>query len=415
MCRSILNSAISAAASRAKGIKAYAARAFWRSVAIRRVLRWLDIAGGLLIQATWGARLVGVLVPASRPVLCSACFSDLGLRFEAERFGIPHALRCPNCGAKETRKLTPFLMRIVAGQFFVRGSVSRSEYGGAPLVQFNEAQFGKGDYIGSGPLEGDIRLISEKAKIGLFYYGPRMWMIGQVTPLLMLIDSSSRPSIIRRIITEYPKHLFKEKQIIYRLRIAPSHPSDPAEYDSPPSKFLGKGRLDSVDNPVLYCSQDIEGCVHECRVTVEDELYLASLQATRDLRFLDLTAVLQETNVTEFESLDMAIHMLFFAASHSYEISRDIAKAVSQAGFDGLVYPSYFSQVRSGAMPFETAYGLSVRRFPDASRYAKGSVFSNAAIFGRPIDDGRLRVVGINRVVLHKVSYDIRFGPVRSR
>jgi hypothetical protein len=103
--------------------------------------------------------------------------------------------------------------------------------------------------------------------------------------------------------------------------------------------------------------------------------------------------------------------MLFFAADHSYEITRAIAIAASKAGFDGLLYPSYFSQVRSGAMPFETAYGISVRQFPDAAKYATSTIFSNVALFGRPIKEGILAVTCIDRLVIHKVHYDFRFGP----
>lgn len=107
----------------------------------------------------------------------------------------------------------------------------------------------------------------------------------------------------------------------------------------------------------------------------------------------------------------MAVHMLFFAADHSYEITRAIAIAAGKAGFDGLLYPSYFSQVRSGAMPFETVYGISVRRFRNAAKYATAGIFANVALFGRPVKDGRVEVACINRLVIHKVHYDFRFGP----
>jgi hypothetical protein len=103
--------------------------------------RALDIAGGLAITTRVGARFVGLIIPGSRPVLCSACFTDYGLRLDANRIGIPHALPCPNCGVQGTKKLTPYLIRVLASQFFVRGSVNRFTYGSAPLVQFNEAQF----------------------------------------------------------------------------------------------------------------------------------------------------------------------------------------------------------------------------------------------------------------------------------
>ena len=77
----------------------------------------------------------------------------------------------------------------------------------------------------------------------------------------------------------------------------------------------------------MYGSQDLPVCVHECRVTAEDELYVATLSPTRDLKLLDLSVLLREEDGTEFDSLDMAVHMLFLAGKHSYEISRDSAVA----------------------------------------------------------------------------------------
>src|ERR1019366_5281471 len=375
------------------------------------VTRALDAAGGLAIRTKTGARLVGLIIPSSRPVLCAACFTDHGLRMDADRIGIPHALPCPNCGAQGTKKLTPYLISVLASQFFVWGSVHRFSYGSAPLVQFNELRFRDGDYVGQDWLQKDVELISEKGRIGLFHYGPRLWMCGEIEPLKDLQDPQKRDAIIDRILNEYPERILPKGEIIYRLRANPENPGAAKEYDSPPDKFLGRGRLDSPAQPVLYCSQDIESCVHECRVTVEDELYLASLKPTRDLKLLDLTAVLREEHVTEFESLDMALHMLFFAPDHSFEISRAVAMAASKAGFDGILYPSYFSQVRSGAMPFETVYGISVRRFPGAHKYAMSMIFSNVALFGRPVKDGTLAVTCIDRLVIHKVHYDFRFGP----
>ena len=66
-------------------------------------------------------------------------------------------------------------------------------------------------------------------------------------------------------------------------------------------------------------------------------------------------------------------------------------------------------------MPFETVFGLSVRRFPEAENYAKASVFPNIAIFGRPLSEGLLNLVSVSRVILHKVSYELRFGPARQQ
>jgi len=105
--------------------------------------------------------------------------------------------------------------------------------------------------------------------------------------------------------------------------------------------------------------------------------------------------------------------MLFLAKSHSYEISRDIAKAVRDASFDGVIYPSYFSLLRTGGRPFETAYGLSLRRFhPQAEKYAKAYMIPNFALFGRPIEQSSVKVKCINRMILTQISYLGHFGPV---
>jgi len=139
-------------------------------------------------------------------------------------------------------------------------------------------------------------------------------------------------------------------------------------------------------------------------------MFVATLAAKRDLKLLDLTALIPEEE-TEFESLDMAIHMLFLAGKYSYPISRDIALAAHKAGFDGLVYPSYFSLLRTGGLPFETMVGMSLRRLSRFADYERAKIIPNLAIFGRPIEDGLVSVQCINRLIMRRVEYDLNFGP----
>lgn len=150
----------------------------------------------------------------------------------------------------------------------------------------------------------------------------------------------------------------------------------------------------------------------KCRVAAEDDLFVATLAPKEDMQLLDLTVVLNEEGVTDFESLDLAAHMLFLAGNHSYKISQAIALATRDAGYDGLVYPSYFSLLRTGAMPFETIYGISHRRIPALSDRERLKMISNLALFGHPIKDGRVIVRCINRIILNRVAYGIHFGPV---
>src|SRR5262249_14504305 len=117
-------------------------------------------------------------------------------------------------------------------------------------------------------------------------------------------------------------------------------------------------------------SQDLQICVHECRVTAEDNLFVATLRPNRNLKLLDLAYLLPE-DTTEFESLDMAVHMFFLAGKDSYPIAREVALAAHKGGFDGIVYSSYFSLLRTGGMPFETVLGISHRRIPRYSNYER--------------------------------------------
>ncbi|MBU6439435.1 MAG: RES family NAD+ phosphorylase [Betaproteobacteria bacterium] len=345
-------------------------------------------------------------------LLCSNCFVDEGLRVDAFKHGLEQNENCPNCNATNGRKLTKKHIESLAWRFFVSGTTIRTEYGAAPIIQFNSQHYGRSDISPSPWLKNDIKLIEDAARIGFFHYGPRLWMIGEVEPLKALRDPTKRSHVIRRVLTEYPVETLARNSTFYRLRVDPDHPANIDEYDSPPVALAGKGRLDSAGFSVMYGSQDIDICIHECRATAADEIYVATLKPQRDMRLLDLTHVLQE-NATEFESLDMAIHMLFLAKSHSYEISRAIALAAKEAGFDGLIYPSFFSLIRTGGHPFETAYGLSLRRFhPQAEQYAKAFTISNCALFGRPIQELSVKVHCINRLVLTKVGYMGHFGPV---
>jgi hypothetical protein len=130
------------------------------------------------------------------------------------------------------------------------------------------------------------------------------------------------------------------------------------------------------------------------------------------VKLLDLTELVIEENVPEFESLDMAVHMLFLAGKHSYEICRAIALTAHSWGYDGIIYPSYFSLLRTGGMPFETSFGISHRRIPQLAQREKSKMIRNLALFDRPIEAGLVGVRCIDKLILNRVEYGIHFGPV---
>lgn len=136
------------------------------------------------------------------PVACSRCFSDRGLQLDAERIGQNIPGTCPNCNAKDFRKLPIAGLEALAHRFFVWGSLWRARYGAAPLIQFNEHQTTS---IEIAPwLASDVHLFERLLRIGFFHYGPRLWMIGEVEPLKALQKQKNRQQIVQRILSEYP-------------------------------------------------------------------------------------------------------------------------------------------------------------------------------------------------------------------
>jgi hypothetical protein len=170
-------------------------------------------------------------------ILCSNCFQDQGLALDATRIGIAEDSACLNCGSKTGRKLSRELIAHLADRFFVRGTIYRHEYGAAPLVVFNEHQ---STSIDTSPwFEPDLRLIEKAIGVGFFYYGPRLWMVGEVEPLKALQDSATRASVIGRIMAEYPAITLTTEQVFYRIRKNPEKPAKFGEYDSPPIALAG--------------------------------------------------------------------------------------------------------------------------------------------------------------------------------
>lgn len=343
-------------------------------------------------------------------VACSNCFTDHGLSLGAEQLGLTDPSICNNCGSATGKKLSLSNLEELAHRFFVWGSIQRARYGSAPAIQFNTRQ--KTSINSSQWLKDDIALFEKILGVGFFYYGPRRWMIGEVEPLKHLQRARSRDSITERIITEYPTKTINHNHLLYRIRKTPKPPHEPDQYDSPPAEIAGAYRLNTRNFPILYASPDLQTCIHECRISVEDDIFVATLEPIHELKLLDLTYLLKEERVTEFESLDMAIHMLFLAGKHSYYISRDIARKANSAGFDGIIYPSYFSLLRAGTMPLQTVYGISHRRIPQFQTNEQNTSVPNLAIFGRPIAEGKINVKCINKVILNRVIYDFHFGPV---
>lgn len=344
-------------------------------------------------------------------ILCSECFQDEGLRLDAFQIGIDNINKCPNCSSEKGKKLTKQIIRELCYRFFVRGTIEHFDYGGFPLIQMNEERFKDSEIKVSSWLKGDVKLIEEAGEIGLFYYSPRFWMFGEIEPLKDLQSEKGIDEVMKRIFTHYPKHILNHEHPFYRLRINPKVPHEFSEYDTAPEGISAGYRFNWNGEAILYASPDLELCIHECRASVEDDLFVAKLIPTQPLKILNLAALILEEDVDEFTSLDLAVHFLFLAGNHSYPICSRIAQLIKNEGFDGIIYPSYFSYTRTGAVPFETILGMSIRHIPSLKEYAQSQSVPNVALFGWPVKEGKVKVYSINKVLINSIKYDISFGP----
>ena len=342
-------------------------------------------------------------------MLCSECFQDQGLKLLAQRIGIEKLENCSNCFKSNGIKLSYEQIEHLAYRFFVVGSILKSDYGAAPYIQFNEYQKTSVDFVN--PLRKDVKLFEKTLGIGFFHYGPRLWMVGEIEPLNDLRTKSTRNEMFERILKEYPSVSLKSSDLFYRIRVNPEYPNREPEYDSPPNP--GNGRFGGENFPILYGSQDLEVCIHECRVTVEDDIYVATIKPRKKLKLLDLTELIEE-NCPEFESLDLSIQMLFLAGKHSYEISKEMSLRVKAENFDGIIYPSFFSLIRTGRVLFPTVYGISARKISMYRNIEKTATIQNIALFGRPLKDKKVEVININKLGLNRIIYDYNFGPVKA-
>lgn len=164
-------------------------------------------------------------------LLCSNCFNDQGLRLDAEAIGEANNSVCPKCLSKDGKKLTAELIHQLTSRFFVWGTLHRTRYGGAPVLAFNEMQ--ETTVSPSQWFKNDLHLIENAIGVGVFHYGPNLWMIGEVYPLEDLQKRRRRTSIIKRILNEYPSASLSEEQYFYRIRKSPAKPESASEYDSP--------------------------------------------------------------------------------------------------------------------------------------------------------------------------------------
>ena len=306
----------------------------------------------------------------------------------AERVGVLSKEKCPNCSSLSGHKLSKRALIELSDHFFVDGSYHFCNYGCAPVIM--RSNHPTEEKVSISPLlSRDFKMLCRKAGISFFYYGPAVWKVGATEWNTQLSSCNSRVRIkaVIALIDRCASRRVQPGTKLFRLRKDVFNPSDLRAFDAPERQKPYSARFNIRGKSVLYTSLDVETCLHESRVSIEDEVYVATLTPKRSLFLLDVTRVSSsKEEKTEFESLPIAIAQVFAAGKHSYRVTRTLAKCVMEKGYDGIIYPSYYNRVRS-------------------------KPHLNIVLFGRAINEDLVEVLSIDRVILNKVHYSFDFGP----
>jgi RES domain len=285
---------------------------------------------------------------------------------------------------------------------FFRHATSPHGVGGynVPVLQLNDTD-APDDEIDMLPATWSDWLKIKKAVGGrIFYNAPRLWRVGITDHYDQ--KATVATATLDRIVDQLSIKSIGSDHKIFRIRqnIPKNAINSPGQFDTPPVvnsvarklwMFCARrkrqyGRFDDASMPIFYGSPSILVCLHECRVTLTDDIFVATLAPTRELRFINLAADYLQTPNTPFEDLTYFFNGLVFS-SHTYDICRRVLKAINlKLRVDGVIYKSFFEPVHDG-----TAL--------------------NYAIVGHPIADQRLRLISVNSVRLDQVKYDFCLGP----
>ncbi len=330
--------------------------------------------------------------------LCSECFKNEGLRVEAYKLGILSDESCTNCGASSGRKLDRDGVHKLFDEFYV--------YGSRPAVYLPRVfTWGKneGDDIQfEATAEEDRQTFRSILGLEVSRHAPRLFEMGY-TEIRSDIEEVVRTSpqeapesavaklrsALERLIAAGAGTHIETDQKLFRARISPSRPLDPAEYDSPPLDLSRAGRFACPDSQNLSAAFDIETCLIEIKPSIADIIHnrvcVATLVPVRRIRVLDLT----QLDVRHDRSAFATMHGLFEPNDYSYQLTQLLAAKARAQGYEGVVYPS----------AMECASGHHGR-------------WKNAVLFGAPVSGQTLKVGSINRVCIQRVNYEFSLGPL---
>lgn len=322
-------------------------------------------------------------------VACPNCFANLGFRRSAELSAVRSSGVCGQCGRDTNLKLTKDALATAVEEFFVGGSYISETI--APVYQVNDCNPNPATFDPT--LAGDAALACGITGQVAFHYGPPLWRLGLTDHYYSFeAGGSAREEAARALVSSANTLEISAGSQFFRVRLnarADEGIATASAFDPPPIGIKREpGRWDDLDRPVLYVADDIELCLHECRATISDEIVVATVEVIRPLKILDLSASIEFLSGTPFEDPNIFITVMCLSRGSWLDYCRCISRIAESIGFDGIRYVSYYSR----------------------AKHDRKSL--NLALFGRPLENGLMKIQSVNRVRIDDMAYKFKFGPV---
>lgn len=322
-------------------------------------------------------------------MVCSNCFKNEGLRLTAQTLGIISNEICDNCKTTDGAKLKDEQLLELMQLFFSHGSVPQNIGGYAPVYKISDNKEMESVNFEE-PLKGDYEFLKEKTNLVVFHYGPPLWRLG-LTEQYNALEGEKKEieAALADIKAACSEIILPIDTKLYRLRINAIDLLNSISYDSPPKKLkVTNTRFDTPEIDIFYSSSDLETCLHETRVTVADEITLATFKTSKELKLLNIAdSFTEKKDTTEFEMISILMYKLCTTNEGEYEKCRLISEFIKHNDYDGFKFLSYYTNV-------------------------KDEPLDNIALFGFPLQEEKIKLVSLNRVKLERVDYSFTFGPV---
>lgn len=322
-------------------------------------------------------------------MVCSNCFKNEGLRLTAKTLGSVSDKVCDNCKTTDGTKLSDEQLLELMQQFFSHGSVPQNIGGYAPVYKISDnKEMESVDF--EEPLKSDYEFLKGKTNQVVFHYGPPLWRLGLTEQYNALEGGKEEiETALADIKSACSEIVLPINTKLYRLRINANDLLNPKSYDSPPKELKKTNtRFDTTEIDIFYSSSDLETCLHETRVTVADEITLATFKTIKELKLLNIADSFHEKkDATEFEMIGILMYKLCTTNEEEYEKCRLISEFIKKNGYDGFKFLSYYTNI-------------------------KDEPLNNIALFGFPLKEEKVKLESLNRVKLERVNYSFSFGPV---